>query len=125
MGRTLFHLWGLIPSYIENSSKASPLLTGSGRARRPANAQKLFNFSTLRCGEGTAEAGAFQRGGGGGEPQGGWNVLALGDGKGECAVEHVTGAERIHGMDREGRCLLQMALRVEPDRAFRPARPRQ
>ena len=41
----------------------------SGRLDRPALAQKLFDFSTLRGGKGAAEAGAFQRRGGGGEPQ--------------------------------------------------------
>src|SRR5665811_558218 len=88
-------------------------------------AQKLFYFSTLRGGESTTEAGAFQRCGGGGESQRARNVLVFGDGERERAVEHVAGAQGIHGMHREGRRLLQNALLVEPDRAFRAARPRQ
>ncbi len=34
-------------------------------------------------------------------------------------MEHVACAQRIHGMDREGRRLLQVAVLVEPDRALR------
>ena len=88
-------------------------------------AQKVRYFSTLRGGKSAPETGAFQRRGGGGEPQRLPQVLTLGDGERKGAMENVTGAERIHGVDREGRGLLQLALLVEPDRAARSARSRQ
>ncbi len=40
-------------------------------------------------------------------------------------MEHVAGAQGVHGMDREGRGLLQVPLLIEPDRAFRSARSRE
>ena len=88
-------------------------------------AQKFRKFSTLRRGKGAAEPGAFQCCGGGSEPQRLPQILFLGDGQRERAMEHVAGAQRIHGVDREGRRLLQIALLVEPDRPFRPAGPGQ
>src|ERR1700687_2230595 len=125
MGRTLFHLRGGSPSYIENSSKTSPLLVGPGRASGVALAQKFFNFSTLRGGKGTTEAGAFQRCGGGSETQRLRQILLLGDRERERAMEHVAGAQRIHGMDREGRRWRHVLLFVEPDGALRAPGSRQ
>ena len=87
--------------------------------------QKLIHFSALWGGKSPAETSAFQRRGGGSEPKRLGQILVLGDGEGEGAMEHVAGAQRVHGMDRERRRLLQIALLVEPDRAFRPARPCQ
>ena len=96
-----------------------------GRGGRLALAQKLFHFNTLRGGKGAAMAGAFQRRGGGGESQRLPQFLLFSDRERERAMENIAGAQRVDGVDREGRRLLQMALLVEPDRAFRPARPRQ
>src|SRR5882757_8953822 len=107
MRRTLFHLWGRYPSYIENSSNTSPSLAGLGRTRGLVMAQKLINFSTLRGGKSAPETRAFQRCGGGG------------------AMEHVARAQRVHGMHREGRRLLQVLVLVEPDRTLRAPRSRQ
>src|SRR6202163_1433947 len=125
MGRTLFHLWGQYPSYIENSSNTSPSLAGPGRTGGLALAQKLFNFSALRGGKGAPETGAFQGCGGGGEPKGIAQTLVFGDGEGERAMERVARAQRIHGVHLEGRRLLQVLLLVEPDRALRAPRSRQ
>src|SRR5213596_2548622 len=118
MRRTLFHLRGRSSSYIENSSKTSPLLVAPGRAGYLAVAQKLFDFSPSRRGKGATEAGAFERCGGGGEPQRARYVLTFGDGERECAMEYVPGAQRIHGMHREGRRLPQVMLLVKPERAL-------
>src|SRR5271156_5325489 len=96
----------------------SPLSLNLRWARSLALAQKLFNFSTLWGSKGTTEAGAFQGCGGRGESQRFPQLLILGDGERKCAMENVPGAERIHGVDREGRRLLQIALLVEPDRAL-------
>src|SRR6266851_1207500 len=84
--------------------------------------QKLFHFSALRGGKSPPETGAFQGGGGGSEPKRLGQILVLGDGEGEGAMEHVAGAQRIHGVHREGRCLLQVLVFVEPDRALRASR---
>src|SRR5882757_7522618 len=102
MRRTLFHLRGLYPSYIENSSNTSPSLAGLDRTRGLVMAQKLINFSTLRGGKSAPETRAFQRCGGGGEPEGLKQPLFFGDGEGEGAMEH-----------------------VEPDRTLRAPRSRQ
>ena len=50
----------------------------------------MFNFSPSRCGKGATEAGAFERCGGGGEPQRARYVLTFGDGEREL-VDHLTG----------------------------------
>src|SRR6266567_3753191 len=94
MRRTLFHLRGKYPSYIENSSNTSPSLAGLGRTRGLVMAQKLINFSTLRGGKSAPETGAFQRCGGGGEPKGLKQTLSFGNGEGEGAMEHVARAPR-------------------------------
>src|SRR5713226_1566712 len=125
MRRTLFHLRGQYPSYIENSSNTSPSLAGLGRSRGLVMAQKLINFSTLRGGKSAPETRAFQRRGGGGEPKGLKQPLFFGDGEGEGAMEHVARAQRVHGVNREGRRLLQVLVLVEPDRALRAPRSRQ
>src|SRR5450759_4800203 len=88
-------------------------------------AQKFCDFSTLWGSKGPAEAGAFQGGGGGREPQRARQVLVFGDGERERAVEHVACAQRIHGMYGKGGRLLQLALLVEPDRASRAAGSRE
>jgi hypothetical protein len=87
--------------------------------------QKRFNFNALRGREGTAESGAFQRRGGGGEPERLPQFLSFGDRERESAMEHVSGAEGVHGVDREGRRLLDGPILVEPDRAPRSPRSRQ
>ena len=46
-------------------------------------------------------------------------ILIFGDRQRKRAMEHVAGAQRIHGVHREGRRLLQALLLVEPDRALR------
>src|SRR5467141_3574857 len=125
MRRTLFHMRGQYPSYIENSSNTSPSLAGLGRTGGLAVAQKLINFSTLRGGKSAPETGAFQRRGGGSEPKGLKQTLFFGDGEGKGAMEHVARAQRIHGVHREGRRLLQVLVLVEPDRAQRAPRSRQ
>jgi hypothetical protein len=90
-----------------------------------ALAQKLFHFSPLRGGKGAAETRAFQRRRGRSEPQRLPQFLLFGNRKRERAMENVAGAQCVHGVHRESRRLLQIALLVEPDRALRPARPRQ
>src|ERR1700680_2613751 len=112
--RIKFHLWALSTSYIEYSSRASPLSLNLSRVGSPALAQKLFNFSTLRGGEGATEAGAFQGCSGGSEAQRLPQPLLFGDGERKRAMEDITRAERIHGVHREGGRLLQTALLVEP-----------
>src|SRR5882757_3736046 len=67
MRRTFFHMRGWIRSYIENSSKASPLLRQRRRIGLLALGQKLFNFNALRRSISAAEPVAFQRHSGGGE----------------------------------------------------------
>src|ERR1700730_16532513 len=99
----------------------SPSSLSLSRAGRPALVQKRFNFSTLRGSKGTTEAGAFQGCSGGGESQCLPQLLFFGDGKRKRAMEDVSGPQRIHGVDREGRRLLQLAVGVEPDRAARAA----
>ena len=84
--------------------------------------QKRFNFSTLRGSKSPTKAGAFQRRGGGREGKRRAQILVFGDGKGKGAMEHVARAQRIHGVDREGRGLLQVLLFVEPDRTPRTTR---
>src|SRR5882672_3073518 len=125
MRRTLFHMRGQYPSYIENSSNTSPSLAGLGRTGGLAMAQKLFNFSALRGGKSAPETGAFQRCGGGSEPKGLKQTLFFGDGEGKGAMEHVARAQRVHGVHREGRGLLQVLVLVEPDGALRAPRSRQ
>src|SRR5260370_20726416 len=88
-------------------------------------AQKLINFSTLRGGKSAAERRALKRCGGGGEREGAKQPLFFGDGEGEGAREHVARAQRVHGMHREGRRLLQVLVLVEPDRTLRAPRSRQ
>src|SRR5882724_3628416 len=100
-------------------------MAGLGRPRAFALAQKRFNFSTLRCSEGTTKAGAFQRRRGGRESQRLSEVLLLGEGERERPVENVASPQRIDGVDRKRRGLLQLAFFIEPDRASRSARPRQ
>ena len=95
----------------------SPSSLSPNRAGSPALVQKLFNFSTLRGSKGAAETGAFQGCSGGGEPQRLPQPLIFGDRERKRAMEDVTRAERIHGVHREGRRLLQIAILVEPDRA--------
>src|SRR6266702_1532822 len=123
MRRTLFHLRGQYPSYIENSSNTSPSLAGLDRTRGLVMAQKLINFSTLRGGKSAPETRAFQRCGGGGESKGVKQTLSFGDGEG--AMEHIARAQCVHGVHREGRRLLQVLLLVEPDRTLRAPRSRQ
>src|SRR3982751_7132309 len=98
---------------------------GAGRMIGLAMAQKFFNFSALRRGKGTAKASAFQGRRRGSEPQRAWHVLVFGDGERKRAMEHVAGAQRVHGVHRKGRRLLQGAALVEPDGALRAPRPRQ
>src|SRR5882757_11151307 len=97
----------------------SPLSVASTRIHRLAMAQKFFNFSTLRRGEGAAETGAFQRRGGGSEPQRAQNVLRFGNGQSDRAMENIAGAQCIHGMHGKCRRLLQVLVLVEPKRALR------
>src|SRR5882757_7615305 len=123
--RKMFHGRGLSTSYIENSSRASPLRARPSGGGALVLAQKCFNFSTLRGREGAPEPGAFQRCGGGGESERLSQFLLLGDGERKGAVEHVAGAQRIHGVNREGRRLLDRPVLVEPDGAPGPPRARQ
>jgi hypothetical protein len=99
----------------------SPSSVGLSRAGSLAVAQKRFNFSTLRGSKGTTEAGAFQGCSGGGEAQRLPQLLFFSNCERKRAMEDVPGAQRIDGVDREGRGLLQLAVLVESDRAARAA----
>src|ERR1700686_1472395 len=88
-------------------------------------AQKLFNFSTLRGSKSATETGAFQGGGGGSEAKRLGQVVMFVNGERERAMEHVAGAERIHGVHGEGRRPPQLLARVEPERALRALGSRQ
>ena len=88
---------------------------------RSVSKQKPFNFSALRSGQAATKAGAFQRGRGRGESQRFPRIPAFGEAKREGAMEDVACAERIHGVDRKGRCFLQFAPLIQPDRAARAA----
>src|SRR5271155_3962098 len=114
-----------MPLIYRKFFQSKPLLAGLIRVSRVAVAQKFCDFSTLRGGEGAAEAGAFQRRSGGGEPERLGQGLLFGDGQRERAVEYVAGAERIHSMHRERWRLPQGLALVEPNRAQRAARSRQ
>src|ERR1700761_958104 len=105
--RIKFHICGYPTSYREKSSISSPTSSRRGRRGGPALSQKLFNFRTLRGGEGAAKAGAFQRCGGGSESERLVQLLTFGDRQRKGAVEDVAGAQGIHGVDREGRRFFQ------------------
>ena len=77
----------------------------------------------MRSREGPAETGALQRGGGRGEPERVAQILVFSDRQRKSAMENVARAQRIYGVHREGRGLLQVLLRVEPDCPLCPAGP--
>src|SRR5205807_8255594 len=90
-----------------------------------AMARKVFNVSSLWRGKGSAETGAFQRRRGRGEAQGVGDILLLGNGQREGAVEHIAGTQGVHGMHRKGRRVMERLAFIEPKRALRALRSRQ
>ena len=85
--RKMFHTYGLIPSYIENSSIASLLIDLPGLGWPPGPHVKALQLQYVAGGEGAAEPGAFQGGSGGGEAQRLPQFLLLGDGERKGAVK--------------------------------------
>src|SRR4051812_13461795 len=122
MGR-LFHFRGGLSSYIEKSSKTS-LFGGRDQPTRRALAQKLFNFSTLRSGEGAPKAGAFQGRRRGRETQCRRKGLLRGEGERKGAGEAAPRPQRTRGGHGKGPRGVQFLSLVEPGRPFRPLRPR-
>ena len=65
--------------------------------------QKLFDFAAPRRRRAAAEAGAFERGGRGGEAQRTNGIARLDKRERKSAVKDVTGRKRVDRIDREGR----------------------